>query len=90
MGLEPAKLEHATAFGATYPDVQREYPIVFPGSSWVDPRGHRCVPCLGFWVGYVPCLGFWVVRRRLSLGWWDLGWGREYRCAAVRKVPVVL
>ncbi len=77
MGLEPAKLEHATAFGAKYPDVQREYPIVFLGSSWVDPRGDRRVPCLDGWDD----------RYGLHLGRWHVGWSDLYRFAAVRKVP---
>jgi len=79
LGLEPAKLEHATAFGAKYPDVQREYPIVFLGSSWVLPSGDRRVPCLGGWDG----------GRRLGLRWWRDGWTRSYRFAAVRKSPVL-
>lgn len=73
MGLEPARLEHATVFGAKYPDVQREYPIVFLGSVWADADGHR----------RVPCLSYWSAERGLDLDWWSDGWGRRYRFAAV-------
>jgi len=38
MGLELARIEHATAFGEKYPDVQRERPVVFLGSVWAWPR----------------------------------------------------
>jgi hypothetical protein len=79
LGLEPAKLEHATAFGAKYPDVQRKYSIVFLGASWVGSNGYRRVPCL------VYCHD----GRELGLGWWRDGWGRGYRFAAVRKSPVL-
>ncbi len=33
-GLVPAKIEHLLAFGAQYPDTQREFFIVAFGSSW--------------------------------------------------------
>jgi len=75
MGLEPARLEHATAFGAKYSDVQREYPIAFLGSSWVHSDGRRSVPCLDRWLG----------RRKLYLRWWPVDWPRRCRFAAVRK-----
>lgn len=79
MGLEPARIEHATAFGAKYPDVQREYPVVFLGSVWTSSGGDRDVPSLGDW----------GARRDLLLGDWDVGWARPYRFAAVRKSPVL-
>jgi len=78
MGLEPARLEHATAFGAKYPDVQREYPIVFLGSVWTDPRGSRRVPYLSRWSD----------ERRLCLDCRYGRWHRPFRFAAVRKVLV--
>lgn len=43
MGLESARIEHLLAFGATYPDVQRKYPIVCLGSSMVPRVGRRHV-----------------------------------------------
>lgn len=79
MGLEPARIEHATAFGAKYPDVQREYPIVFLGSVWTHSGGRRSVPCLGYW----------DAKRELYLLWWRADWNRAYRFAAVRKSPVL-
>ncbi|TSC62703.1 MAG: Uncharacterized protein G01um1014106_599 [Parcubacteria group bacterium Gr01-1014_106] len=80
MGLEPARLEHATAFGATYQDVQRAYPIVFLGSYWVGSDGRRRVPCLDGWSD----------GRGLRLRWWDGDWGRFYRFAAVRPTSHML
>lgn len=79
MGLEPAGIAHATAFGAKYPDVQREYPVVFLGSGWVGPRGNRCVPCLDEDSR----------ERSLYLDDW-LEWYAHYRFAAVRKVKKAL
>jgi hypothetical protein len=80
LGLEPARLEHACAFGKKYPDVQRQFPIVFLGSVWSGADGRRRVPCLGYWSG----------GRELGLGDWGGGWGRDYRFAAVRKVPAAI
>jgi hypothetical protein len=80
MGLEPARLEHACAFGEKYPDVQKEFPIVFLGSVWADASGNRHVPYLDGWSG----------GRGLGLSGWSGGWGRRCRFAAVRKVPTVL
>ncbi|MFC1618062.1 hypothetical protein ACFL2B_02160 [Patescibacteria group bacterium] len=73
--LEPAKIGHLLAFGADYPEIQREFPIAALGSSWVDPDGFRGVPYLE---GN-------DAERGLSLGWrghhWDDGW----RFLALRK-----
>ena len=59
--LRPATLEELLAFGAKYPDKQREYSIVALGSGWVGPGGCR----------YVPCLYGFVDGRRLDLDWDD-------------------
>lgn len=75
MGLEPAKLEHLLAFGSKFPEIQREFPIVALGSSWVGSRGSRCVPFLDYW----------RAERRLHLYCWVDGWSGNYRFAAVRK-----
>ena len=42
-GMRPATVEELLAFGATYPEIQREFPIICLGSSWVNPVGGRCV-----------------------------------------------
>lgn len=76
MGLEPAKLEHALAFGEKYPDVQRDRPVVFLGSVWTTPGGNR----------YVPYLDDWDDERELDLDDWRSGWARHCQFAAVRKV----
>lgn len=73
LGLEPARMEHACALSVKYPDLQREYPIVFLGSVWVSPRGGRNVPYLDHWSD----------GRRLDLLWWGFDWDRVYRFAAV-------
>jgi hypothetical protein len=46
LGLEAAAIEHLLAFGAKYPDVQRKFPVICLGSSFVNDRGNRLVPCL--------------------------------------------
>jgi hypothetical protein len=75
MGFRPAGIQHALAFGEKYPDIQREFPIVFLGSVWQSPRGHR--DC--------PCLDGSDARRELSLDWVGAGWDEDCRLAAVRK-----
>lgn len=46
MGYRPAEAHELLAFGAKYPDVQREFPIVALGSVWRGPDGDRRVVCL--------------------------------------------
>lgn len=72
---ESAKMECLLAFGATFPDVQRKFPIVGLGSS-CEARGGRDVP------------GLWEdgSGRCLSLYWWDDAWYDHCRFLAVRKV----
>lgn len=41
-----AEMDDMLALGVQHPDQQRQYPIVFLGSTWVDPRGLRSVGCL--------------------------------------------
>lgn len=75
MGLRPAELHELLAFGAAFPDKQRELPITALGSrrrSWDGPWD---VPTL--W-GYSACRG-------LYLDWWISGVYPNYRFAAVRK-----
>lgn len=75
MGLQPAKIEHLLALGAKHPDLQREFPIICLGSSWVDSDGDRDVPCLDDW----------GARRSLDLHWFGDVWVGDCRFAAVRK-----
>lgn len=75
MGLRPATLPELLAFGAKYPDVQREFPIVALGSSWVDPFGDR----------HVPSLDRWDDERELYLDYYDDGWDGDCRFLAVRS-----
>jgi hypothetical protein len=76
-GLEPAKIEHLLAFGATYPEIQREFPIIALGSSFVPVHGDRIYP-------YLHCRGG---GRMLSLRWNDddRPWVESCRFLAVGK-----
>jgi hypothetical protein len=74
-GLRPATLPELLAFGAKYPEKQREFPVVALASVWRNLHGGR----------YAPCLWGFAEERSLSLRWLDGGWGARYRFAAVRK-----
>ncbi len=72
MGLQPARIEHAFAFGERYPDVQHLCPVVFLGSTWE---------------GRSPCLCRFDNKRALDLGAHKNGWTRFCRFAAIQKNP---
>jgi hypothetical protein len=74
-GMRPATVEELLAFGATYPEIQREFPIICLGSSWIGPGGGR----------YVPFLLERGSERVLDLRLFVRGWGRDYRFLVVRK-----
>jgi len=76
-GLLAALIEHLLAFGATYPELQRQFPIIALGSVWFHARGNR----------YYPSLGSDGDRRELSLRWHGDGrrWGEACRFLALRK-----
>ena len=74
-GLRAATLPELLAFGATYPDKQREFPIVAFGSVWRSRFGRRNVPYL---IGSGS-------QRELNLGWLGNRWSDYCRFAAVRK-----
>ncbi len=40
-GLRPAELPEFLAFGAEYPEVQRQFSIIGLGSVWTDRKGYR-------------------------------------------------
>lgn len=73
--LEPAKIGHLLGFGAKYPDIQREFPIIALGSSWVGPVGLRSVP-------YLDSDG---AERSLRLAWGAYHWRDRCRFLALRK-----
>jgi len=74
-GLRPATLLELLAFGAKYPEKQREFPIVALGSVWRYCRGDRCVVSLrSFDFG-----------RGLDLHCWAGRWVGRYRFAAVHN-----
>lgn len=74
LGLRAGDLDELLAFGITYPNKQREFPIVALGSV-VQLDGSRCVPYLVYWHG----------KRRLDLAYWGGRWRGNYRFLAVRK-----
>ncbi|HOX21370.1 MAG TPA: hypothetical protein PKZ02_00100 [Candidatus Paceibacterota bacterium] len=73
--LRPAILPELLAFGASYPDKQREFLIVALVSIWQDSHGFRHVAFLCS-VGSKP---------RLALGVWDSGWHDNACFLVVRK-----
>ncbi len=74
--LRPATLAELLAFGAKYPEIQREFPVACLGSSWVGRGGLRNVPCLGRYDS----------ERSLYLYWFGDDWDDCWRFLAVRKV----
>jgi hypothetical protein len=74
-GFEPATHVHGIAFGATFPDEQRKYPIACLGSS-ARVDGHR----------FVVCLRRGVAGRDLSLYFWGGDWGGDWRFLGVQVV----
>lgn len=74
-GLRPANPAELLAFGATFPEVQREFPVIALGQFWRAPIGNRFVVCLGRYGG----------KRHARLGWADSDWARSCRFAGVRK-----
>jgi hypothetical protein len=74
-GWEPARIEHLLAYGATYPDEQRQYPIIALGSV-AKVGGNR----------RVPDLDRFGAERDLRLFWWDGVWNDYCRFLAVRKL----
>ena len=75
MGFRPAELHELLAFGAKYPEVQREFPILALGSVWQDLDDDRRYACL-HGVGS---------ERGLYLRWFGGDWDDVCRFAAVRK-----
>jgi hypothetical protein len=74
-GLRPATLAELLAFGAKYPEKQREFPVVALASVWRCSGGFRRVPFLWSDAG----------ERSLGLGWLAFWWSALCRFAAVRK-----
>lgn len=73
MGLRPGKIEELLAFGATFPEVQRRFPINALGSV-TEVDGDR----------YMSCLGRLGSQRVLDLGWGG-GWSEVCRFLAFAK-----
>ncbi|MBI3825639.1 MAG: hypothetical protein HY294_06575 [Candidatus Rokubacteria bacterium] len=74
-GVRPATLPELLAFGAKYPEKQREFSVVALASVWRHWQSSLCAPSL------------WgrADGRLLLLDWLDRGWGARCRFAAVRK-----
>ncbi|MBI3330238.1 MAG: hypothetical protein HYZ81_26465 [Nitrospinae bacterium] len=73
-GLRPATLRELLAFGAQYPAVQRVFPIVALGSSWVEGINTRTVAYL--WGN--------PAERGIGRRWFVSKWRDVYRFAAAR------
>lgn len=80
MGFRPATMIELLAFGVTFPDIQRDFPIVELASSWVDPDSVRSVGSLSYWAG----------RRSLRLHGWANDWNANCRFLAVRKSKLLV
>lgn len=74
-GLRPATPPEHLAFGAKFPDLQRQFQIVALGSRIVDPDGRRFFTCLDWNDG----------GRVLRLCAGASGWHHIYRFLALRK-----
>ncbi|MEH2551643.1 hypothetical protein V1283_008288 [Bradyrhizobium sp. AZCC 2262] len=72
---EPARIEHLLAFGAAYPDEQRQYPIIGLGSV-----------AKVFGIRHVPDLNWLDAKRFLVLSWWGVDWIGYCRFLAVREL----
>lgn len=75
LGLAPAGIGELLAVGEQHPDLQKNFPIIALGSSWVNPHGDRCVPYLHYWYG----------KRELYLRWDEYEWDEFCRFLVVRK-----
>ena len=75
VGLRPAKAHELLAFGAKYPEIQREFPIVALGSVWRDSDDDR----------RVVFLGRDGAERDANLNWFENDWNDNCRFAAVRN-----
>lgn len=75
LGLRPAEIEVGLAFGAKYPDLQHQFPIIFLGSVWLHGNGLRRVPSLDVYGG----------KRKLELYFYVHVWRFNCRFLAVKK-----
>jgi hypothetical protein len=71
----PATYVQGLAFGATFPEEQREHPIACLG-SYAGVSGGRLVVCLDQLVD----------KRGLSLNGWGGSWGRNWRFLGVQEI----
>lgn len=74
-GYDPADIADLLTFGASQPELQRQFPIVALKSVWRNPHGNRDVPILYSNSG----------KRNLFLCSFDGGWGGRFRFLARRK-----
>jgi len=74
-GFRPATIEELLALGASYPELQKQFPILALGSVWRHPSGSL----------YVPYLAWRGCGRDLHLHWLGHVWGGHCRFVALRK-----
>jgi len=79
-GFQPARIEHLLAFGATYPEFQKKFPIICLGSTFRETNIGPSLP-------RVPALVFEQGKRCLCLkpSWHLVGWEENCRFLAVRR-----
>ena len=77
-GYRPATIEELLAFGATYPDLPQDFPIIALGAVWEDPDYYR--------PREIACLDRDKDGRGLGLdSFFDTEWHAGCRFLAVRK-----
>ena len=74
-GYRPATIEELLALGYSYPELQKQFPIVALGFGWQNQCDYCCVPCLDLH----------ITGRRLWLYHSESDWRECCRFAAVRK-----
>ncbi len=74
-GLEAARIEHLLAFGAKYPELQKQFTIIALGSVCWDPEGHHVLGLDEFsnkrWLCFYP--------------FDEVQWHPDHRFLAIRK-----
>lgn len=80
IGYRPATIEELLSFGATYPNIQREFPILALGSSCRVLGGDRRAAYLDKYRS-----SYGSEERFLDMGMWDGILGSRFRFLAVCK-----
>jgi hypothetical protein len=84
-GMRPITLPELLAFGATYPDMQRSFPIVALGTVWSVPGCGQTTCFDDLITRHITYLDGSKSERTLRRTRFESGWGAECRFAAVPK-----